>query len=250
MGTSATRVTKPVPALRDGDRMNSREFMRRYEASPEGLRAELVNGVVFINAWPAIGREGGIVPPISGGGHGIPQSKVHFWLELYALHTPGVQASAPATLILPTGLTVPEPDALLRILPEHGGRTVLGDDDYLRGAPELLVEVAKTTAGTDLGEKLEAYQDAGVREYLVWRTRTGDLDWFRLNRRCRYVPLVPDGNGILRSESFPGLWLDPSALAEMKMPAVYTAAQAGLASPEHAAFVEKLRTAAAKRKKT
>jgi hypothetical protein len=66
-----------------------------------------------------------------------------------------------------------------------------------------------------------------------------EIDWFVL-RRKRYVRLTPDEDGLLRSETFPGLWLDPSALLTGDLPRVMAAVQRGLASPEHAAFVARL----------
>lgn len=251
---SAARVTTRLaafPLLRDGDRMNTTEFMRRYEATPEGFRAELINGVVYVNRWVEIGPNGKeqIMPPISSGGHGTPQIRLGFWAEYYSLLTPGVEASAPTTLNLTEADSAPEPDALLRLLPEVGGTTVLGEDDYLEGVPELIVEIANTTAARDLGEKLEMYQRNRVPEYLVWRTAQRVVDWFRLSRRGEYVSLTPDADGVLKSRVFPGLWLDPVALTTGDRTRVFTVLQQGVASPEHAAFVEKLRKRAAKKKK-
>jgi hypothetical protein len=56
---SASRITKPLPALRrrktdvrvlpleHGDRLTVEEFERRYEAMPEVKKAELIEGVVY-----------------------------------------------------------------------------------------------------------------------------------------------------------------------------------------------------------
>ncbi|OWK39675.1 hypothetical protein FRUB_05565 [Fimbriiglobus ruber] len=113
---------------------------------------------------------------------------------------------------------------------------------------ELVVEVANTTAGRDLGPKMLAYQEDGVPEYIVWRTAEAVIDWFVLKRK-KYVPLAPDADGILQSQIFPGLWLDPVALLNWDMPRVLAILQQGLASPEHATFVAKLATEATRRKK-
>ncbi|WP_218575250.1 Uma2 family endonuclease [Limnoglobus roseus] len=231
--------------------MNTAEFMRRYEATPEGFRAELINGVVHVNRWIEVGRDGKerIMPPISGGGHGGPQADMTFLLSMYSIYTPGVRASAPTTLVLSPTESVPEPDVLLRVLPESGGSCTLGTDDYLHGAPELIVEISKTSAGRDLGRKLEMYLRNGVPEYIVWRTRHRVIDWFHLNRRGEYVPLALDADGILKSRVFPGLWLDSVAMTGGDMARVLAVVQQGIASPEHAKFVEKLRKRAAKKKR-
>jgi Uma2 family endonuclease len=38
---------------------------------------------------------------------------------------------------------------------------------FVRGAPELVAEVAKATRYVDLGPKLSDYENAGVVEYIV-----------------------------------------------------------------------------------
>jgi hypothetical protein len=53
-----------------------------------------------------------------------------------------------------------------------------------------------------------------------------------------------DDTGIYRSEVFPGLWLDPSALLRGDTPSVQTTLQRGLASQEHSDFVARLKTQA------
>ena len=62
-----------------------------------------------------------------------------------------------------------------------------------------------------------------------------------LSREGKYerAPLDPDG--FYRSKIFPGLWLDPAALIRGKPPTVSAALQFGLASPEHADFVARLK---------
>jgi Uma2 family endonuclease len=81
----------------------------------------------------------------------------------------------------------------------------------------------------------------GVREYVVWRVLDQQLDWFVLQGGT-FEPLAPDAAGILRSPTFPGLWLDPAALLCGDMQQVLAVVQQGLASPEHVAFVQKLQS--------
>ena len=49
-------------------------------------------------------------------------------------------------------------------------------------------------------------------------------------------------NGSLRSGMFPGLWLDPQALLQNDLPKLFQAIDRGVATPEHAAFVERLKS--------
>lgn len=45
----------------------------------------------------------------------------------------------------------PQPDALLRL--ESGGRSQISEDDYIEGAPELIVEIAASSANYVLHDK-------------------------------------------------------------------------------------------------
>jgi Uma2 family endonuclease len=134
---------------------------------------------------------------------------------------------------------VPQPDAALYVGPEFGGTVTISTDGYIEGAPELVVEVAATSASYDLGPKMTAYARTGVREYVVLRTHDAALDWFIL-RNSAYDPLPPGPDGIHRSEVFPGLWLDAAAVAAGDMARVNAVLQQGLQSPEHARFVAEL----------
>jgi len=101
------------------------------------------------------------------------------------------------------------------------------------------VEVAASSAAIDLHDKKRAYRRNQVREYIVWRTLEGQLDWFRLEAE-EYVMQLPDEQGILRSQVFPGLWLAVSALLAGEMARVLSVLQQGLNSPEHQKFVQQL----------
>jgi Uma2 family endonuclease len=257
MGKSVARISKPpaIPPLRDGDRMNAREFIRRYEATPEGFRAELVNGVVYVNRWVETGPNGEerIMPPIAGGGHGRPQGVITNLFGTYVTVTAHVDFFSPTTVILSDFDAeqggAAEPDAILCIVPSAGGASNLGPDDYLHGPPELIGDVANSSAGYDLGPKLDMYARYGVLEYLVWRTRERAIDLFHLGRGRRYTPVPPDDDAVIRSLVFPGLWFDVEALLAGDLRQVLETARHGLVSPEHAAFVEKLRRAAARKKR-
>ena len=132
----------------------------------------------------------------------------------------------------------PQPDVMLRILPEFGGQTRI-ERGLVCGAPELVVEVAKATRYVDLGPKLADYEQAGVREYVVrcTRSRRGPLVQAGGGSLVR-VP--PDGDGLYRSAFLPGLWLDPQALVRGDTRRLREVLDQGLATPEHAAFVAEL----------
>jgi hypothetical protein len=113
----------------------------------------------------------------------------------------------------------------------------------VEGVPELIGEVAASSVSFDLHLKKDTYAQTGAREYIVWRVYEQALDWF-VRRGRQFVPLKPDAEGVYRSKVFPGLWLDVAALIRQDMATVARVAQQGLGTPEHAAFVERLRRAA------
>jgi Uma2 family endonuclease len=134
----------------------------------------------------------------------------------------------------------PQPDVLLRIEPQVGGHSRIDDDDYVEGAPELIVEVASSSISYDLHEKLRAYRRNGVQEYVVWRVYDKQVSWFQLINE-EYVLQTSDASGVLHSQVFPGLRLAIPALLAGDLAAVLAELQKGLGTPEHAAFVERLR---------
>lgn len=215
----------PIPPLQAGDHLTRAEFERRYEAMPHLNRAELIEGVVYMPS------------PVSTEEHGSPHFDLVGWLALYRSQTPGVQGGDNATLRLDVD-NEPQPDAFLRILPEYGGQSRTGAG-YVEGAPELVAEVAATSASYDLHDKLNVYRRNGVLEYLVWRVWDQAIDWFVL-REGRYQPLPLTAAGLYRSEVFAGLWLDAAALLAGDLGRVLRVLQEGLQSPEHAEFVSRL----------
>ncbi|HEX6984578.1 MAG TPA: Uma2 family endonuclease [Planctomycetaceae bacterium] len=221
---------EPPPPLRNGDRLTLDEFWRRYEAMP-GVKAELIDGRVYIVPSPVRHRD-----------HGKPHYRIVNWIGQYEIATPGVDGSNDSTIRLDLD-NGPQPDCFLRILPELGGRTVDTEDGYIAGGPELIAEISASSVSYDLHDKLHVYRRHGVKEYLVWRVEDAAIDWFVL-RGGRYEPLTPDEAGVLRSETFPGLWLDPAAMLRGDLAAVLDVLRKGLETPEHAAFVGRLRAAA------
>ena len=216
------------PPLENGDRLTRLEFERRYFARPDIGRAELIEGIVHMPS------------PVRFASHGEPHSWILTWLGIYSAFTPGVRVADNATLRLDAD-NEPQPDALLRIEPEAGGSSRLGDDDYLEGAPELIIEVASSSVARDLHEKRRAYLRNGVQEYVVWRVHDGALDWFELEDG-NYVPLAPDADGaIVESRVFPGLRLAVDALLAGDMARVLSEQQAGIGTPEHTEFVAAMR---------
>jgi Uma2 family endonuclease len=221
-----------IPPLENGDHLTRAEFERRYDAMPHVKKAELIQGVVYMPS------------PVAVEHHGEPHFDIITWLGVYRAGTPGIRAGDNASVRLDDE-NMPQPDVSFFIAADHGGQSRVGSDDYLEGAPEFVAEVASTSASYDLHQKLETYRAHGVREYVVWRTRDQAIDWF-VRRGDRFERLGPGPDGLLRSETFPGLWLDPEALLRGDLARVLDVVRLGMATPEHAEFVRRLAEAAAR----
>ena len=213
------------PLLAPGMRLDRATFHARYEAMPEDVKAELIGGVVYM-ASP-LGRRHGEMTPM-----------VAFWLTSYPVRTPGVLAALDATTLLDEERE-PQPDLQLRILPECGGRT-RHEGKYIAGPPELVVEVADATLAIDLGPKREDYRRVGILEYVVVALGTPRRVLWHARRGDELVEVAPGADRLYRSEAFPGLWLDPAALLADDPARLLAALESGLATPEHAAFVDRL----------
>ena len=56
------------------------------------------------------------------------------------------------------------------------GQARIDEDGYVDGAPELVAEIAASSASIDLHAKRNAYRRNWVQEYLVWRTLDAQVD--------------------------------------------------------------------------
>jgi len=211
-----------VPLLENGDRVTRPEFEHRYHQMPNVKKAELIEGVVYVPS------------PLRYQQHSQPHSDIMGWLWVYCTETPGVYAADNATVRLDFD-NEPQPDALLRLDESLGGNSRISEDDYLEGAPELIVEIAGSSVSYDLHDKLQVYRRHGVPEYLVWLVEEKTFRWYVLNEGS-YQLQTKDSSGILKSSFFSGLWLDVSALLAGNRQQVLTVLQQGINSAAHQAF--------------
>lgn len=193
---AATPKTRPV--LESGDRLTRDEFHRRYCRRPDIRKAELVRGVVYVAS------------PTRAEMHGDPVGLVAFWLNAYRMNVPGLRVAVDSTVLLSEDSEL-QPDVLLYWRPARNRGARLNDEGYIEGTPELVVEVAASSASYDLHDKMEAYRRAGVPEYIVWLALEERILWFRLQDGA-YVPVEPDANGVVESGLFPGLRLNVAAM--------------------------------------
>jgi Uma2 family endonuclease len=197
-----------VPPLRAGDRLTRDEFERRWELHPEIKKAELIDGLVYTEM--TVSRS-----------HGKHHAQLMAPLALYVARTSDIELLDNVTVRL--GYNDFQPDALIRRI--NGGTTTLSKDDCVDGPPELVAEVAASSASYDTHLKKEAYRRGGVREYLVWQVYEERIDWWRLENGD-YAALEPDADGIIESREFPGLRLHVPALMSGDLPTVLATIEA------------------------
>ena len=123
-----------LPPLESGDRLSRSEFERRYSDMPHVKKAELIEGVVYVSSPVRII-------------HSQPHANIITWLGVYSAATPGIRCYDNPTVRLDRD-NEPQPDAVLRL--ETGGTSHISADGYLEGPPELVVEVAASSASYDL----------------------------------------------------------------------------------------------------
>jgi Uma2 family endonuclease len=225
MSTVEHAETKTIlPPLVAGQQLDQPTFHERYEAMPDGQWAELVGGRVYI-------------PSPVRYEHSEYDGDIGYWYNHYKRATKGLRSGANATVILgPFGET--QPDGHLRIPQALGGQTRI-ERGYIVGAPELVIEVSRSSRSYDLSEKKTEYEQAGVLEYIIVELEPDRLRWFIL-RNGRFEDLPVEADGIYRSHVFPGLWLDADALFAEDLDRVVEVLEQGLRTNSHAAFVASL----------
>ncbi len=220
------RTTLSIPPLESGDRLTRAEFERRYIAMPHVKKAELIDRTVYMSS------------PVRVHLHAQPHAYVMAWLATYVAATPYLVLGDSTTVRLDPDNEI-QPDALLRIEERSGGQSRVSEDNYVEGAPELIVEVAASSAAYDLHDKKAVCRRHGVREYVVWQVLDDRLDWFVLEDDA-FLRLAPDDDGLLRSRTFPGLLLNVEALLEGNLAVVLDTVRAGAEGKEHTTFVQQL----------
>jgi Uma2 family endonuclease len=216
--------TKMLLPLMAGQHLDQPTFHERYAAMPDGTWAELVGGVVYM-------------PSPVRSEHGDYDDTVALWTGLYRRATKGLRGGRNSTVILDESGEC-QPDGQLRILPKLGGQTRIGAG-FIVGPPEMVIEISRSSRHYDLNDKKDDYERAGVLEYVVIELEPDQVHWF-IRRGERFEDLPPGPDGIFRSVTFPGLWLDPGALYADDLDRLTEVLEHGLATPEHAAFAADL----------
>jgi Uma2 family endonuclease len=206
-----------------GDVLTREEFLRRWEEYPEIKFAELIGGVVYM-------------PPPASAEHGNDDTLLITWAKTYAVKTPGCYCASNTTWYMLED--APQPDCFLGIKQEFGGQSEI-KDSFCHGAPELVMEVCRTSAAYDLHQKLNLYESAGVKEYVAMIVNERRIRWMKnSNTGFSDVPLPSDG--IYKSAVFPGLWLNAKAVGAENGALVLKTLEKGLKSAEYKSFAKDL----------
>jgi len=167
--------------------------------------------------------------------HGRYDQLVGLVLGLYEAETQGLTSARNSTVILDQE-NEPQPDLHLRIRNDYAGASSIDVDGYLNGPPEFVVEIAYSSLKSDLTVKRDIYHKQGVKEYLVVCVEPAEFRWFVWPEGEREI----DADGILRSVTFPGLWIDSHALFQEQTSKLIKSVRMGLKTPEHAEFVRQM----------
>jgi Uma2 family endonuclease len=176
-------------------RHRGQHTVAEYLAWPNGVRCELIDGVVY-DMSPA--------PVIE---HQRVLGALHYLLRqaLEKRQDGGCSRcelfTAPIDVVL-SPKTVVQPDLIAVCDPAK-----LANGKYVDGAPDLAVEIlSPATAVKDKREKLRLYEHHGVAEYLIIDPREFYAERYRLNPDGRYGwPDILGSRDILDLMSFPGL---------------------------------------------
>ncbi|MCS7032068.1 MAG: Uma2 family endonuclease [Gloeomargarita sp. SKYG116] len=123
-----------------------------------------------------------------------------------------------------------QPDAVL-FIPSR--QATIGSEDFIEGAPELIVEIAASIAAIDLHKKSKSMLANQFRS--IW---FGEPSINKLTSSFWFLVIINSTN--LKSKVFPGLWLDFSALLQGNLSQVLSVLQRALGSAEYQDFVRSL----------
>ena len=213
------------PPLHSGDHLTRAEFRRRYALYPDIKKAELIEGVVIVGS------------PVHKQ-HSIPHFRFGTILGVYCAGTLGILAGDNQSVILDQENEL-QPDLCVWVPEEQRTSGGESEEGPLIGAPAFVVEVAASSASHDLHSKFDVYRRSGVREYLVLLAYEREMRFFRLEEG-EFREVLPDEDGVTRSQVLPGFLFRSDWFWEGKMSELLQLVQEGLASQEHREFAAKL----------
>ncbi|MDA8333434.1 MAG: Uma2 family endonuclease [Peptococcaceae bacterium] len=92
---------------------------------------------------------------------------------------------------------------------------------FFEGGPDVVVEIVSPDSRTrDRRDKYGEYEAAEVGEYWLIDPERRKAEFFRLGADGRFYPETLDAQGIFRSKTLPGFWLNTGWLWQDPLPAV------------------------------
>ena len=220
----SSNVTGADPGQAQGRMSSAQSDARSAQRSIEELRRDREgllkerDQAVAKTLWPRWTDESLMALPVADAGQKQPPPPMQ--KQPLALVTrkgdPVTWATVSGGAPVPEGMSTSATPATPSVFTEGNSKSsgsgfFVTKDGYLTGPPELVVEVASSSASIDLRDKRRAYCRNGVREYLVWCVADRRLEWFCLEED-EYRAQSPDAQGVLHSRVFPGLRLPVEAL--------------------------------------
>lgn len=180
----------PLPPTRDWPPEQGQWTYEDWLRLPDdGFRYEILNGVLYMSPPPTIPHQSSSVEL---------SSPMH---QHSKKHNLGKVLTAPVGVRLPGQPAPVQPDIVF-VVKE---RSEIIHHDYIEGAPDLVVEILSPSNWPyDRGEKMEAYRQAGVREYWIVDYRARTIEVLVLEKTT-YVLIGKFGPGdIVRSTVLAG----------------------------------------------
>ena len=163
-----------------------------YAKTPDDVRYQLIDGELILSPSPTFHHQ-----RISGA----------MFVEL---HQWAVSSQAGKVVCAPMDVYLTETDTVQPdILFISSERMHIVEDRYVRGAPDLVVEIlSPSTSSLDLGAKMGLYALHGVPHYWIADPDTRTARTLRLEAGD-YVEVASfTENDVLTSDAFPGLAID------------------------------------------
>ena len=163
-----------------------------YAKTPDDVRYQLIDGELILSPSPTFYHQ-----HISGA--------MFVELRTWAVSSgTGNVVCAPMDVYLTETDTV-QPDILFI----SAERMHIVEDRYVRGAPDLVVEIlSPSTSRLDLGAKMELYARHGVPHYWIADPDTRTARMLRLEAGDYTEVASFTENDVLTSDAFPGLRMD------------------------------------------
>lgn len=165
-----------------------------YAKTPDDVRYQLIDGELILSPSPTFYHQ-----RISA----VLFVELRLWAESNGA---GEVVSAPMDVYF-TETDLAQPDILF--ISEE--RMHIVEDRYVRGAPDLVIEIlSPSTSGLDLGAKMGLYALHGVPHYWIADPDTRTTRTLRLEAGDYAEVAIFTENDVLTSDTFPGLRIDLS----------------------------------------